>query len=54
MICPKCGEGKAIVKDSRNLDFAKVRRFRECNKCKYRFTTIEVEEVISSDKEEET
>ena len=47
MVCPRCGEGRAVVKDTRDVDFAKVRRFRECNKCKYRFVTIEVEESCS-------
>ena len=46
MICPKCGDGRAVVKDTRDVDFAKVRRFRECDKCGYRFKTIEVKSDV--------
>lgn len=44
MICPKCGEGRAVVKDTRDVDSGEVKRFRKCNKCGYIFHTEEITE----------
>ncbi len=42
MICPKCQQNDTRVLDSRETDGHKaVRRRRECNECKNRFTTFE-------------
>lgn len=42
MICPKCQNQDIKVLDSRDTDGQKaIRRRRECDKCKYRFTTFE-------------
>ena len=42
MICPKCQHENTRVLDSRETDGQKaVRRRRECEKCKHRFTTFE-------------
>lgn len=42
MICPKCQHEDTRVLDSRETDGNKaVRRRRECEKCKHRFTTFE-------------
>lgn len=42
MICPKCSHKDTRVLDSRLTDNNKaVRRRRECEGCKYRFTTFE-------------
>ena len=42
MRCPKCGENKDKVIDSRSVrDGMGVRRRRECLNCSYRFTTLE-------------
>lgn len=42
MICPKCKQGDTRVLDSRDTDGHKaVRRRRECEGCKHRFTTFE-------------
>lgn len=30
MICPRCGEGRAVVKDTRDVDPGEVKRFRKC------------------------
>lgn len=46
MICIKCKHSNTRVLDSRETDGNKaVRRRRECEKCKYRFTTFERAEV---------
>ncbi len=46
MNCPKCQHSGTRVLDSRETDGNKaVRRRRECEKCKYRFTTFERLEV---------
>ncbi len=46
MICPKCEYEGTRVLDSRDTDSNKaVRRRRECEKCKYRFTTFERPEI---------
>ena len=42
MICPKCQHKDTRVLDSRETDGNKaVRRRRQCEKCKHRFTTFE-------------
>lgn len=42
MICPKCKNLNTHVLDSRETNEAtSIRRRRECEKCKYRFTTFE-------------
>jgi len=42
MRCPKCGNGKDRVVDSRNIKHGEsIRRRRECLGCKHRFTTYE-------------
>lgn len=42
MICPKCQNKNTRVLDSRVTDGQKaIRRRRECEKCKHRFTTFE-------------
>lgn len=41
ILCPKCGSGNSLVYDSRKRrDFSQIRR-RECQQCKFRFTTVE-------------
>jgi len=41
MLCPKCGYSTKVI-DSRDVEDGKeTRRRRECEKCKYRFTTYE-------------
>ncbi|EGY79687.1 transcriptional regulator NrdR [Peptoniphilus indolicus] len=60
MKCPHCGYGDSKVLDSRPTDEGNaIRRRRECNKCKNRFTTYEkIEEtpimVIKKDGTRET
>ena len=47
MHCPFCGTQDTKVIDSRLVaDGASVRRRRECNHCKERFTTFETAELI--------
>ncbi len=42
MLCPKCNSNETRVLDSRETDSHKaVRRRRECESCKHRFTTFE-------------
>ncbi|MCP4354531.1 MAG: transcriptional repressor NrdR [Proteobacteria bacterium] len=42
MKCPFCGDDSSQVKDSRSTeDNSAIRRRRECQKCKQRFTTFE-------------
>jgi len=42
MHCPKCGHSETKVYDSRLTNSGKAtRRRRECEKCHYRFTTVE-------------
>jgi transcriptional repressor NrdR len=42
MICPKCNKNETKVLDSRETDGQKaIRRRRECEGCKQRFTTFE-------------
>jgi len=48
MICPKCQHNDTRVLDSRETDGQKaVRRRRECEKCKHRFTTFERTEMTN-------
>ena len=48
MICVKCQHTDTKVLDSRETDGQKaVRRRRECEKCKYRFTTFERPEMTN-------
>lgn len=47
MKCPYCGFEESKVIDSRPTDdFRKIRRRRECLKCKKRFTTYEIVESV--------
>lgn len=41
MICPECGSDKTRVTDSRACSDGAIRRRRECDTCKSRFTTYE-------------
>lgn len=48
MICPKCKQNNTRVLDSRETDGNKaVRRRRECEDCKHRFTTFERSETAN-------
>lgn len=48
MICPKCQENSTRVLDSRETDGHRaVRRRRECESCRHRFTTFERVETTS-------
>lgn len=48
MICPKCKEDSTRVLDSRETEGHKaVRRRRECEHCKHRFTTFERTETTN-------
>lgn len=48
MNCPKCKQGETSVLDSRLTHEGKsVRRRRQCDKCRYRFTTFERIELSS-------
>jgi len=46
MDCPKCKSEETQVIDSRDTDTRNIRRRRECEKCRYRFTTYEKVEQI--------
>ena len=47
MKCPYCGEADSKVIDSRPADDGvRIRRRRECPRCKRRFTTYEVVETV--------
>ena len=47
MKCPFCGEADSKVIDSRPAeDGSSIRRRRQCNACKKRFTTYEKVETI--------
>jgi len=46
MICPKCKATKIQVIDSRDVDARTIRRRRECEKCKFRFTAYETIEQV--------
>ena len=46
MICPKCKSENTQVVDSRDVDPRSVRRRRECDKCRFRFTTFERVEPV--------
>lgn len=41
MKCPYCGYDKSIVVDSRQKDNNTISRRRACNKCGYRYSTVE-------------
>ena len=41
MKCPYCGYDKSVVVDSRQKDNNTISRRRACNKCGYRYSTIE-------------
>lgn len=44
--CPKCKSEKLSVIDSREVDERSIRRRRECEHCRYRFTTYEKIESV--------
>lgn len=46
MFCPKCKTNTYVV-DSRDVEASAVRRRRECEKCRYRFTTYERLEPVA-------
>lgn len=46
MLCPYCEHKESKVLDSRHIDSGSIRRRRECEKCKKRFTTYEKIEMI--------
>ncbi len=46
MKCPYCGGEDSKVIDSRPTEDSAIRRRRECNKCRKRFTTYEKVETI--------
>ena len=46
MICPYCEYKESKVLDSRHIDTSSIRRRRECERCKKRFTTYEKIELI--------
>lgn len=46
MLCPYCEHKESKVLDSRHIDPTSIRRRRECENCKKRFTTYEKIEVI--------
>ena len=48
MNCPKC-KGKSKVYNSRR-DSHTTRRFRECLRCKHRYNTVEIIEVVAAAK----
>lgn len=41
MLCPRCKSEKIQVIDSRDVDDRTIRRRRECDECKHRFTSYE-------------
>lgn len=46
MKCPACGCTKSRVIDSRTTDNGSIRRRRECQKCKKRYTTYEIIDTV--------
>ena len=48
MNCPKC-KGKSKVRSSRPQSDT-TRRFRECLRCKHRYNTVEILEVVAAAK----
>lgn len=46
MLCPYCEYKESKVLDSRHIDSSSIRRRRECERCKKRFTTYEKIEMI--------
>lgn len=49
MTCLKCGNGRARVVDSREVELGKIMRIRECDSCSYRFKTYEIMEDLSKE-----
>ena len=48
MYCPRCKHAETAVTDSRLTEEGRaIRRRRECEKCKHRFTTFERQELSS-------
>ena len=45
MQCPYCNYKESKVVDSRHTDSKSIRRRRECESCKKRFTTYEIIET---------
>jgi transcriptional regulator NrdR family protein len=53
MKCPHCGAAKSKIIDSRKLRDAhelRVRRRRQCARCRKRFTTYEITEIAPDQK----
>ena len=46
MKCPYCGSENLKVVDSRSADDGSIRRRRQCEECKKRFTTYEKIETL--------
>lgn len=46
MKCPTCGHPDSKVIDSRPTEEGSIRRRRECQRCKRRFTTYEIFDVV--------
>ncbi len=46
MLCPHCEYKESKVLDSRHIDSGSIRRRRECERCKKRFTTYEKIELL--------
>jgi len=44
--CPKCQQSETSVIDSRDVEHNSIRRRRECEPCRYRFTTYEKIEPV--------
>ena len=42
MICPRCGNGRTGVYNTRDVKCGEVKRSRKCNKCGYTFHTREI------------
>jgi len=55
MICPRCGDGRAVVKDTRDVDSGEVKRFRKCDKCGYSYSEFHenTEEDDDTDSDED-
>ena len=48
MKCPYCGSENLKVVDSRSADDGSIRRRRQCEECKKRFTTYEKRTIAGS------
>lgn len=46
MICPRCGDGKTKVYNTRDIDCGAVKRSRKCDKCGYIFHTREITKAV--------